>query len=165
MATHPYYTIECPNQKGKLLLTPCPGTKEVELTQSLTQLKQAGATSVLTLMLESEMHDNHLTNIESLCEEQDMQWFHLPIVDEGAPEETFDLVWAKYKSEIHAILNDNESVVIHCKGGSGRTGIVAAKILLERGADFDSTIEQIKALRPNAFAHDVQVEYMAQFKG
>mgnify|MGYP006099374499 CR=1 FL=1 len=93
-----------------------------------------------------------------------MQWFNLPIVDEGVPQQEFNLLWAQYKNEIHAILDDNESIVIHCKGGSGRTGIVAAKILLERGADFDATIKEIKQIRPGAFSHDIQVEYMDQYK-
>ncbi|BCE03114.1 protein-tyrosine phosphatase family protein [Marinicellulosiphila megalodicopiae] len=165
MSQHPFYSIDCPDHLGSLLLTPCPGTKDIGLKQSLVELKNAGASAVLTLMLESEIYELGVTELKTLCEELDMQWIHLPIVDEGAPEETFELLWSQFKHEIHAILNDKESIAIHCKGGSGRTGIVAGKILLERGANFDSTIEQIKALRPNAFSHDVQVEYMMQFKG
>jgi len=164
MANHPVYPIKCPNQKGTLLLTPCPGTKGVELIDSLQQFKKSGVTAVLTLMLENEIYDNQLNTIHTLCEELDMQWFNLPIVDEGVPQQEFNLLWAQYKNEIHAILDDNESIVIHCKGGSGRTGIVAAKILLERGADFDATIKEIKQIRPGAFGHDVQVEYMDQYK-
>ncbi|MCJ8314636.1 MAG: dual specificity protein phosphatase family protein [Saccharospirillaceae bacterium] len=164
MANHPVYPITCPNQKGRLLLTPCPGLKGIELVDALKQFKKSGVTAILTLMLESEIYENNLNNIEVLCEENDMQWFNLPIVDEGVPHDEFDLLWDKYKKEIHAILDDNESIVIHCKGGSGRTGLVAAKILLERGADFDQTIKQIKTIRPSAFSHAVQVEYMAQYK-
>ena len=164
MANHPVYPITCPNQKGRLLLTPCPGLKGIELIGSLKQFKNSGVTAILTLMLESEIYENNLTNIEALCEENAMQWFNLPIVDEGVPHKEFDSLWDKYKKEIHAILDDNDSIVIHCKGGSGRTGIVAAKILLERGADFDQTIKEIKTIRLGAFVHDVQVEYMDQYK-
>ncbi|BCE00305.1 tyrosine-protein phosphatase [Marinicellulosiphila megalodicopiae] len=163
MKQHPFYSIDCPNSTGQLLLTPCPGTKDIDLKQSLIELNQAGATAAITLMLENEIYELAVTELSQICDELEMQWFHLPIVDEGAPEAVFEKLWQQYQNEIHAILNDNESIVIHCKGGSGRTGVVAAKILLERGADFKTTIDTIKSLRPSAFTHDVQVAYIEQF--
>ncbi|EEY43727.1 predicted protein-tyrosine phosphatase [Vibrio mimicus VM223] len=47
-------------------------------------------------------------------------------------------------------------------GGSGRTGLLAAHLLLEKGWSLESIITQVQALRPGAFTKEVQVEYVQQ---
>lgn len=162
MSHHPIFPLACPNDRGVLLLTPCPGTKNTSLEASLVDLKAAGATSVLTLMTAQELSLNKTDHLQSCCRDQGLSWFHLPVEDEGAPSNAFIVAWKQYRSEIHKRLDNNEGVVIHCKGGSGRTGIVAAQILMERGVPKDEAISNIKVLRPNAFSHTVQLEYINQ---
>ncbi len=52
---------------------------------------------------------------------------------------------------------------MHCMGGSGRTGLLAAHLLLEKGWELQNIITQVQSLRPGAFTKDVQVEYIKQF--
>ncbi|CRZ67802.1 protein tyrosine phosphatase [Vibrio cholerae] len=47
-------------------------------------------------------------------------------------------------------------------GGSGRTGLLAAHLLLEKGWPLESIITQVQALRPGAFTKEVQVQYVHQ---
>jgi protein-tyrosine phosphatase len=47
-------------------------------------------------------------------------------------------------------------------GGSGRTGLLAAHILLERGWDLDTIKARVQALRPGAFTKPVQIDYVGQ---
>lgn len=160
MPQHPYFSLNCPNQKGTLLLTPCPGTLGVGINDSLDSLQSAGATAVVTLMTKPEMATNDVLKLAEQCAERGIEWFHLPIEDEGAPTEDVSNVWREIRARVHRHLDGNQAVVIHCKGGSGRTGVVAAQILIERGVPVNDAMAQIKALRPNAFAHAVQVEYV-----
>jgi len=51
---------------------------------------------------------------------------------------------------VHALLRQGQKVAIHCKGGSGRTGLVAAQILLELGLDKIEAKQRVQALRPYA---------------
>ena len=51
---------------------------------------------------------------------------------------------------MHTLLRQGEKVAIHCKGGSGRTGLVAAQILLELGLDKIEAKQRVQALRPYA---------------
>ena len=62
-----------------------------------------------------------------------MKWFHLPIRDDEGPTEIFLSAWKKVGNEVHQLLNNGYSIAIHCKGGSGRTGLLAGQIMLERG--------------------------------
>lgn len=163
MSEHPYFLLNCPNQIGKLLLTPCPGTLNTNIEEALRSLKNAGAIAVLTLMSEEEMHRHNVSELNTTCEALQLEWFHLPIDDEGAPEEAFEKCWIKLSKSIHHYLNNDKAVVVHCKGGSGRTGVVAARLLIERGLSVGDAMSQIKSLRPNAFSHDVQVRYIENF--
>lgn len=162
MPQHPFYPLACASQQGSLLLTPCPGTLASDLESSLQELKAAGATALITLMTRPEMNKNQVAHLEDQCTAAGLAWFHLPVEDEGAPTDAFATAWQQVRAEIHKRLDNNESIAIHCKGGSGRTGVVAAQILMERGAELQETVDRVKALRPNAFVHPVQVDYITQ---
>ncbi|KOO58831.1 protein phosphatase [Rheinheimera sp. KL1] len=133
-----------------LLFTPCPGTKTEALKDALLTLKQAGASAILTLMPREEMELNQVTDLPALCEELGLAWFHCPIEDDHAPRADFATAWQQQGRQIHQLLKEGKKIAIHCKGGSGRTGLVAAQILLERGIDKERVKQRIQALRPNA---------------
>lgn len=163
MAQHPLFPLPLPNHAGGLLLTPCPGTLQAGLEQSLQQLQGAGATAVVTLMTEAELHQHQVGRLAQLCRSAGLQWFHLPVDDEGTPEDRFAGEWTVVGPQLHQRLDQGEWIAIHCKGGSGRTGILAAQILIERGVQVLQAVQQVKALRPNAFIHAVQRDYIEQF--
>lgn len=160
MARHPFFPLAVPGQSGALLLTPCPGTLDVSLDQALDQLQAAGATAVISLMTLPEMSHHQVDPLPERCAARALQWIHLPVEDEGAPTAEFSELWREARADIHARLDRGESIAIHCRGGSGRTGIVAAQILIERGSSVEAAVQQVKQLRPNAFTHAVQVNYI-----
>ena len=127
---HPYDRLSIPGIQGKLIFTPCPGTKDSSLVDSLTTLKQAGASAVISLMPASELASNGAEDIGKQCQAQDMAWFHLPVADEQVPLEDFGQGWKACKQSILERLNAGQDIAIHCKGGSGRTGLIAARIMI-----------------------------------
>lgn len=108
------------------------------------------------------MSTNRVEDLGQQCAALDLDWYHLPVEDEGAPTEYFAESWQQVRADIHTRLDNNQAIVIHCKGGSGRTGVIAAQILMERGVSMHEAMEQVKALRPNAFTHAVHVKYIVQ---
>jgi hypothetical protein len=58
MPSHPSDLLPLAAPAGGLILTPCPGTKELDTETALKQLKAAGASAVITLMQEAEMASN-----------------------------------------------------------------------------------------------------------
>ncbi len=160
MPQHPFYPLKCPDQRGTLLLTPCPGTLAAGIEESLEALKTAGATALITLMTAEEMTKNRVNEIQAQCAALDLAWFHLPVEDECAPTEAFAELWTEVKKHLHDRLDKGEKLAVHCKGGSGRTGLLAAQILMERGVPTSHAVEQVRALRSNAFTHAAQVDYI-----
>ncbi|WP_299015550.1 phosphatase [uncultured Photobacterium sp.] len=161
--THPFWTLPLVGG-AKLLLTPCPGTKETDLHHSLLQLKEAGATAVLTALEPGDLPGGGLQLLADACAGLGMQWFHLPIEDDCAPGELFDANWPDANKAAQEMLDEGKALAVHCMGGSGRTGLIAARIMLERGESLDSAIEKIQALRPGAFTRQAHIDYIQKFK-
>ncbi|MGI9274602.1 MAG: dual specificity protein phosphatase family protein [Endozoicomonas sp.] len=159
---HPVWFVPVTGTEAKIGLTPCPGTQEAPLHESLSTLKDWGARAILTLMPEQEMADNQVSNLGKETEQLGMHWFHLPIADDEGPAAAFQAAWASAGPVVHQLLNEGNSIAIHCKGGSGRTGLVAAQIMLEQGMGLQESIRLIKAQRPGAFSAPAQQEYIQQ---
>lgn len=160
---HPYDRLSIPGIQGKLIFTPCPGTKDSSLVDSLATLKQAGASAVISLMPASELATNGAEDIGKQCQAQDMAWFHLPLADEQVPLEDFGQGWKASKQSILERLNAGQDIAIHCKGGSGRTGLIAARIMVEAGIPRADAIALVQALRPKAIQHPAHINWITQF--
>jgi protein-tyrosine phosphatase len=160
---HPFVELKIENKPSHLLLTPCPGTKEVPLTDSLKQLKEAGAKAVLTMMEVEEMEKFGVTDIPAKCKELGLEWFHLPIEDDHAPEKEFTKAWKKSQTRILELLEQAGGIVIHCKGGSGRTGLMAGQLLLETGMPLQKVMDTVKSCRPKAFTKAAHVDYIKRY--
>lgn len=160
MSIHPLFTLPIKNSPAKIILTPCPGTKEADLSSSLDQLKAAGAEAVLTFMTQAELDKNNLSTIGESITQKGMSWFHLPIVDDEAPEAPFLTAWETAGPAVHRLIEQGKSIAVHCKGGSGRTGLISAQILIERGEAIKPLMERIQRLRPNAFTHQCHRDYL-----
>lgn len=162
MTIHPFDLLELNQEGAGLLLTPCPGTRGQQVATALEQLQAAGAEAVLTLMPETEMASNGVSNLGQLCTQRGLQWFHLPIQDECSPAEDFAREWQKDRAAVHQLLSTGKKIAIHCKGGSGRTGLMAAQILVERGWSKEEATAAVKRLRPNSLTLTVHQDYLTE---
>src|SRR6218665_2026876 len=86
---HPHSLFDADGVKAALIFTPCPGTQGSPIDEALADLKAAGADALVTVMPEGELADNNASNIEQLCQEAGLAWFHLPVADDAAPGDDF----------------------------------------------------------------------------
>lgn len=162
MNKHPYDILTLENG-AQLIFTPCPGTKGASLEESIVDLKQAGTKMLLTLMFDEEMASNNAESLPSVCASNEITWIQLPILDDAAPNEIFESQWQTNKNAILDVINNQGSVAVHCKGGSGRTGLAIAIILLAYGWPVEKIIFEIQKLRPKALKHPVQLDYFKSY--
>jgi len=162
MVTHPYDSLRLANS-AQLIFTPCPGTKEATLAQSLKTLKEAGTNILITLMYDQELQKNDALALASECAAQNIQWLQLPIADDAAPNGDFEQRWLAHKEQIIATAKEQGVVAVHCKGGSGRTGLVIALILVALGYSAEQAIAQVQTIRPKALTHATQLNYFNAF--
>jgi protein-tyrosine phosphatase len=158
---HPYDKLSLASG-ATLIFTPCPGTKDTTLAEAVATLKDAGAQALITLMPEDELARFAAESLPDQCAIQGIQWFHLPVEDDHAPDERFATAFTSQKHTLLSLLEQQGTVAIHCRGGSGRTGFMAAILLLEVGMEREEVVRQVQSLRPHALKMPVHLDYLDQ---
>jgi protein-tyrosine phosphatase len=156
--THPTWQLNLAS--GALVLTPCPGTKGVDLDTSLAQLKEQGVEAIVTALDNTELLSKNVAALGEKAQQLGMQWFQIEIEDDCAPGDEFARKWQQASPNLHQIVDHGGKVAMHCMGGSGRTGLLAAHLLLEKSWLLEDIVHQVQALRPGAFTKPVQAEYI-----
>jgi len=158
--------LDLPGFAGALLLGPCPGrrkealddaTSRAALTEDLSRLAGMGATGLLSLV-ETEELPGGLDSFAAAIRAAGLEWVHLPIPDYGVPGAGFMAGWRRL--DLARRLHDGESWAIHCRAGLGRTGTIAALLLVENGT---SAADAIAYIRREHDAAAVETEAQADF--
>lgn len=161
------------SSSGSIGMTLCPGKQQNDglsgrwkrnLGLDIKAIVDAGAVSVVTLTESHELKNLGVENLGQEVEKSGLKWHHLPIVDRCAPADPFELQWEKIGLELHGNLHKGNLIVLHCMGGLGRTGTVAARLLIELGESPVSAIKRVRQARPGAIETHAQENYLYQFK-
>ncbi|MGL6040097.1 MAG: protein-tyrosine phosphatase family protein [Deefgea sp.] len=160
MSLHPFDALDLPDG-GQILFTPCPGTKTADLETSVAQLKSAGASAIVTLMPTDELQANGAASLPDVCQQHDLAWYHFPVEDDAAPAAEFASAWAANSADVLQILADGGTIAVHCKGGSGRTGLMVAMLLINRGEPLPKVIEQVQEIRPKSLQIPAHLAFLS----
>jgi protein-tyrosine phosphatase len=160
--SHPYDTITV-LQGAQFIFTPCPGTKQDDLKSSVATLKNAGTNAVISVLSNTELGMLGVTELGDEIQQQGMAWYQLPIEDDCAPQTPFFDAFEVVKEELQARLQVGETIAIHCRGGSGRTGLMAAILLLEADESWETIKTQIQSIRPKALTLAPHLEFLQQY--
>ena len=146
------YPVAVPETGGTIIITPCPGKRQRDLGLDLDQLKSMGAEAIVTMVQDRELDLLSVRDIGEKCEERGLIWLHCPIPDFDGPGAAFERAWADGAGErARDILRRGGTVVSHCRGGIGRAGTVASRLLIELGAATpDEALRRVRQARPGA---------------
>jgi ADP-ribosyl-[dinitrogen reductase] hydrolase len=136
------------------------GAWDRDLSADLDAIRDWGAAAVVTLVGPKELT---LLRVERLGEEvvrRNMLWFHLPIADVSIPDQRFEREWEAAGEKLRSILRNGSDVLVHCRGGLGRAGTVASRLLIELGMHPKTAIERVRSVRPGAIETRAQEEYV-----
>jgi len=101
------------------------------------------------------------SDIERVMADVGIDMLRLPIPDGGVPangEEARELVRA-----IRIRLEAGDNVVIACRGGLGRTGMIAACTLIGAGLPAGESIDAVHAARHGTIETDAQEAFVVSF--
>ncbi len=113
---------------------------------------------VVTLTGEDEF-PNMVTSLPQQFLQAPYDWLHLPITDYGTPDTKDRTLWLQNLAQLHEILEKNGRILVHCKGGNGRSGMLVLKILCLQGEEGDAALARIRAVRIKAVETDAQFKW------
>lgn len=163
-------TVRAPLHPGRIGLTFCPGkcteglyggTWQRDLPVDIEAIKSWGASTLISLM---ENHEFSLLGVPTFSTVvqniQNLQWLHLPIQDMQIPNANFEKHWQSVGPRLHQQLQQEESIVIHCRGGLGRTGLLAARLLVETGVLPIDAVAMVRNARERSIETYSQEHYV-----
>ena len=149
--------VKISDHEASLLLTAFPGRTSSntfsmrDMLGVLNALKKESCSYFLSLVEEAEF-SNYCDQRVLLSEskKRSINCVHLPIVDLGIPKnDTLDTL-NKLRPRLYEAIQSGSSIAIHCMGGLGRSGTVAAIILRDLGIPAQRAIDIVRKFRPGA---------------
>tara|TARA_Y100000996_G_scaffold373549_1_gene323086 strand:+ start:368 stop:886 length:519 start_codon:yes stop_codon:yes gene_type:complete len=156
---------------GKIILTSFPGSdKEGKFNEELFLLqldlfKNNNCSSIVSFVEDKEFEILSGKNyfVKKVYQHQ-LNWHHLPISDLNAPNNEFKLKWETTKILLKNELLDGKNIILHCRGGKGRAGIVAALLLIDFGMKKEEAIHLVRSRRKGAIETKKQEEFIFSYR-
>jgi protein-tyrosine phosphatase len=137
---------------------PLPG-RDGQLAADLEAIIAWGPDLILTLVEPQELESLQLESLPGHLTIIARQWLNLPIPDYGIP--AADAPVAALLAQLAAAMQDGSAVLIHCHGGRGRSGMMAARLLSLAGIAPAEAVATVRAARPGAIETAAQEAWVA----
>jgi protein-tyrosine phosphatase len=137
------YWIEGPWQ-GKLAVGPRPRGGDW-LRDDIAKWTRAGVNSVLSLLTPEEESDLDIRGEAGEVKSHGMDFTSFPIPDRQVPRSEAKLAEV-LEGAAHS-LSTGKNVLVHCRQGIGRSGLVAACLLVKKGMSPGAAVELVSAAR------------------
>lgn len=159
--TDPYEVawIDIDHVAGRLGIAMAPGRHDRagsvswwrDLHADLRRLRHVHRAQLLvTLLTDEELRDLGIANLAEELDVHGLEAARLPIRDGGVPapqqiDETMGLLY-----DVVSHVRDGHTVVVHCRAGQGRSGMLAAMTLAALGVDPAEAIARVREVQPRA---------------
>ena len=115
------------------------------LEDEVNAWRRDGLDVVVSLLERDEADQLELRHEGDIARSKNVQFISFPIPDRGVPISTKNAI--SFLREIVAKLEDGRSVAIHCRQSVGRSGLMAAGLLVTSGMGVDKAIEAVSTAR------------------
>ena len=129
---------------GRLAVGPRPRGGEW-LKDDVSSWKRAQIDGVLSLLTPDEEQDMDLREQAGEVRAQGMSFTSFPIADRQTPKSESKL--AEVLELATRDLSDGRNVLVHCRQGIGRSGLVAACLLVKKGMSPGAAVDLVSAAR------------------
>ena len=165
-----FFPADGPQRPGQIGLTMAPGRQDEDrqtrwqrdLQADLARLKtHYGVDRLVCLLGAEELAGLGIATLLAEAEALGLATENLPIVDDDLPNslEAFTAL----VDRILAATAAGETVVVHCRGGTGRTGTVVAACLVRLGYSAEDAIATVQQVRSGALGVAAQREFIHRF--
>jgi protein-tyrosine phosphatase len=140
--------------------------QEQKLESDLRRIKnEYGAEVLISLMEPTERERLGIADLFERAKGVGLEVLGLPIPDGGTPVHAgLERAYRELVERVVSDLKEGETVVVHCQGGYGRSGLVAASVLVALGYSTEEAIRAVQEARPGAIENPSQAEYVMGFE-
>jgi hypothetical protein len=162
-------TLAIPDRSNFLHISSRPGFASIqpsgEIDSFIERIRRMEIRTVMVLMPEHELVAAYGRNLLDDYRSAGFEVIHCPIEDfsvprkiegEGGCIEYIEKLW-KALGEGHAL--------VHCAAGLGRSGLVAACLLVRAGQSADQAVQRVRSSRPGTLQTLEQENFVQSFEG
>lgn len=128
-----------------------------DLGADLDRLVAERVALLVSLVEDAELERLGVPDLVEAATRRGVRVWRAPVRDGGVPTE----------EAMRAILREVEAepgrVVVHCRGGLGRAGTVAACLLVAGGEAPETAVARVRAARPGAVENALQERFVVRF--
>jgi hypothetical protein len=169
--THPLQinAVDTGPGRGLIGITFAPGKQDAQartgswsrdLTLDLGVIDAWKPKVVVTLLEDHELRGLRIPQLGVEVRKRNIEWLHIPIQDFNIPSRKFEADWMAHSLRLRAVLDSGENILIHCKGGLGRAGMISGRLLVELGESPDEAVAKVRAARPGAIETAAQENWV-----
>lgn len=135
-----------PKPMAHLGITILPGRQDYarNLKQDILDLKEQGIKAIACLLPHDELEFYGVPNLLKELEDSGFEVMHEPIIDQKdcTSQQADQLIsWTLHQ------INRGNKVLLHCAGGLGRSGMIAACCLIHQGIPADQAMKEVRRSR------------------
>ena len=146
---------------GILAIAPIPGV-DGHYAQDLEHLGDWKPALVISMTTAVEMAASGAADLGADLQDAGTRWAHFPLEDFTAPDIEQVTLWPEISHTALAALRGGGRVLIHCRGGCGRSGMAALRLMVEAGEDANDALLHLRSIRPCAVETDAQMFWAQQ---
>lgn len=150
-----------PVLRGILAISPLPGAGG-EYEADMQHLGDWRPSMVISLPALSEMHAAGAGDLGQAILALGARWVHIEVPDFGVPDAAAMARWRKTAPLALSALQGGGRVLIHCRGGSGRSGMAALRLMIEAGEAPEAALARLRRARPSAVETEAQMRWARQ---
>jgi protein-tyrosine phosphatase len=149
---------------GRVALSSCPGRTDVggDVESDVQHLQLLDISVVVSLVTDVEMDYYGAVGLRRELRAANVHSVQFPIEDTQPPKDL--LATQALCRNILGWLEEGKNVLIHCIGGWGRSGTIAAALLTHQGYEADAAIELVREARsPRCVESRAQERFVREY--
>jgi protein-tyrosine phosphatase len=115
------------------------------LEDEMAAWRKAGIDTVVSMLTTDEAEDLDLQHEQRSCQANSIQFRSFPIVDRNVPASEVEAICLI--EQLERELAEGRNVVVHCRQGIGRSGMIAAGVLVQSGLKPSVAVDRVSTAR------------------
>ena len=152
-----------------MTISSCPGyckengTSDERQSTHLDVMQSLGVDQVVALTPDDELDRLGLADMPRHIIDSGIAWLQVPVVNFSTPEADQLDAFMAAMAEVKSKLDQGQHILVHCRGGTGRAGKVAAVMLIHYGIAPDDAITMIRDQRDGCIQTEDQEQFVRDY--